>query len=74
MTSGVLSHLFVSFSRDPAEGSARYVQDNLHLHGGAIYQLLAQGAKVYVCGDAKNMAKSVTLAFVDIIAKHKGKI
>jgi sulfite reductase (NADPH) flavoprotein alpha-component len=38
--------------------------------GRDLWAWLADGAHVYVCGDAKRMAKDVELALVDIIAKH----
>ncbi len=38
-----------------------------------IYRLLEEeSAIVYVCGDAKGMARDVTQAFVSIIAEKKG--
>jgi methionine synthase reductase len=64
----------VSFSRDelPSE-SPRYVQDNLRLHGAEVVSLIEErNAVIYVCGDAKNMAKDVNQAFIDIFAKCKG--
>ena len=75
MTSSVLTRLCVSFSRDnqPAD-SPRYVQDNMRRHGSDLVTLIQdKGACVYVCGDAKNMAKDVNEAFVDIFAEHKGR-
>ncbi len=70
-----LTKLVVCFSRDPQppEGAPRYVQDSMHLHQDALAELICDKlAVVYVCGDAKNMAKSVTQTFVEILTQHKG--
>uniref|UniRef100_A0A673T2G6 Methionine synthase reductase n=2 Tax=Suricata suricatta TaxID=37032 RepID=A0A673T2G6_SURSU len=74
---GVLTHLKVSFSRDAALGEeaapARYVQDNMRLHGEQVARaLLQESGRVYVCGDAKNMAKDVNDTLVEIISKEAG--
>ena len=74
-SNGVLSKLVVSFSRDGAteQGKPRYVQDNLACHGAEVATLLCQGgATVFVCGDAKHMAKDVNDAIVSVIQKHRG--
>ncbi|XP_048224356.1 methionine synthase reductase [Perognathus longimembris pacificus] len=72
---GTLTHLKVSFSRDAPEGPAgpRRVQDNLRLHGpGLAGALLRENGHVYVCGDAKNMARDVHDALVEIISQEAG--
>ncbi|CAL4158683.1 unnamed protein product [Meganyctiphanes norvegica] len=68
-----LNNLCVCYSRDEqAEGSPRYVQDNINKHGDELSVLIMdKEAVVYVCGDAKNMAKSVFDSFVNILIKHK---
>jgi sulfite reductase (NADPH) flavoprotein alpha-component len=38
--------------------------------GRDLWQWLADGPHVYVCGHAKRMAKDVELALVDIVAQH----
>ena len=68
---GALHRLDVAFSRDQAE--KRYVQHVLHEHGAELYDWLAGGAHIYVCGDAAQMAKDVHAALADIIAIHGGK-
>ncbi|XP_031564825.1 methionine synthase reductase-like [Actinia tenebrosa] len=72
--SGILDHLVVSFSRENSDCLCpRYVQDNLKLHAANLGNLLFNNhAVVYVCGDAKNMAKDVFTTFCDIIEQHLG--
>lgn len=66
---GALSRLHVAYSR---EGPAKvYVQHLMEQQGAALWQLLQQpSCHVYVCGDAKHMAKDVHRALVAIAAKH----
>ena len=74
-SNSVLSKLVVSFSRDGAteQGKPRYVQDNLACHGAEVATLLCEGgATVFVCGDAKHMAKDVNDAIVGVVQKHRG--
>ena len=47
--------LYTAFSRDQEE--KRYVTHCLRETGADVWQLLDQGAHLYVCGDAKMMAK-----------------
>lgn len=72
---GVLTHLKVSFSRDAPpdreEAPAKYVQDNLQRHSQQVARtLLQENGCIYVCGDAKNMAKDVNDALVEIVSKE----
>ncbi len=69
--SGFLTRLTLAWSRDGDEKI--YVQDRMRETGRDIWAWLAEGAHVYVCGDAKRMAKDVELALVDIAAEHGGK-
>ena len=46
------------------------VQDRMREVGAALWQWLAEGAHIYICGDAKRMAKDVEAALVDIVAQH----
>jgi len=39
-------------------------------HAEALWKLLTSGAYLYVCGDAKHMAKDVERALIDIVAAH----
>ncbi|XP_006143380.1 methionine synthase reductase [Tupaia chinensis] len=73
---GILTHLKVSFSRDAAVGreeAPKYVHDNIRLHSKQVAGLLLhENGYVYVCGDAKNMAKDVNETLVEIISKEVG--
>ena len=67
-TSGLLTRLSLAWSRD---GDKKfYVQDRMREVGRELWSWLAEGANVYICGDAKRMAKDVERALVDIIAQH----
>lgn len=61
---GVLTRLSLAWSRDG--GEKFYVQDRMREVGADLWRWLAEGAHVYVCGDAKRMAKDVEAALVDI--------
>jgi sulfite reductase (NADPH) flavoprotein alpha-component len=62
----VLTRLTLAWSRD-AEHKI-YVQDRMRDVGRDLWAWLAEGAHVYVCGDAKRMAKDVERALVDVVA------
>jgi sulfite reductase (NADPH) flavoprotein alpha-component len=64
---GLLTRLSLAWSRDGAEKF--YVQDRMREVGRDLWSWLADGAHVYVCGDAKRMAKDVERALVDIVAQ-----
>jgi sulfite reductase (NADPH) flavoprotein alpha-component len=65
---GALTRLSLAWSRDGAEKF--YVQDRMREVGRDLWAWLADGAHVYVCGDAKRMAKDVEAAWVEIVAAH----
>jgi len=66
-TSGLLTRLSLAWSRD---GDKKfYVQDRMREVGRELWTWLAEGANVYVCGDAKRMAKDVERALVDVVAQ-----
>jgi sulfite reductase (NADPH) flavoprotein alpha-component len=67
-SAGFLNRLTLAWSRD-AEHKI-YVQDRMREVGRDLWAWLADGAHVYVCGDAKKMAKDVELALIDIVAAH----
>ncbi|MFN3655911.1 MAG: sulfite reductase subunit alpha [Pseudolabrys sp.] len=66
--SGLLTRLSLAWSRDGDEKV--YVQDRMREVGRDLWAWLADGAHLYVCGDAKRMAKDVETALVDIVAQH----
>ncbi len=66
-TSGLLTRLSLAWSRD---GDKKfYVQDRMREVGREMWTWLAEGAHVYICGDAQRMAKDVERAMVDIVAQ-----
>lgn len=72
VSSGTLSHLKVCFSRDDQEeeekGRPKYVQDSLLINRQHVMDvLLQQNGYLFVCGDAKNMAKDVNDTLVEMI-------
>src|SRR3979411_2454898 len=65
-TSGLLTRMSLAWSRDG--GKKFYVQERMGKVGGELWTWLAEGANIYVCGDAKRMAKDVDRTLVDIVA------
>jgi sulfite reductase (NADPH) flavoprotein alpha-component len=65
---GVLTRLTLAWSRD--DEHKVYVQDRMRDVGRDLWAWLAEGAYIYVCGDAKRMAKDVEAAMVDVVAQH----
>ncbi|XP_041736157.2 methionine synthase reductase isoform X2 [Coregonus clupeaformis] len=76
VANGTLTHLKVCFSQDTREGTEteiemgpRYVQHNLLRHAkDIINNLLKENGCLYVCGDAKNMAKDVNDTLIEIVS------
>ncbi len=66
-TSGLLTRMSLAWSRD---GDKKfYVQDRMREVGRELWTWLAEGANIYICGDAKRMAKDVERALLDIVAQ-----
>jgi sulfite reductase (NADPH) flavoprotein alpha-component len=62
----VLTRLTLAWSRDAKEKI--YVQDRMRDVGRDLWAWLADGAHIYVCGDAKHMAKDVEAALIEVVA------
>jgi NADPH-dependent sulfite reductase flavoprotein alpha-component len=69
--SGVLTRIDTAFSRDGA--SKLYVQDRMLEHATDLWKWIADGAYVYVCGDAARMARDVDETLRGIIAQQSGR-
>ena len=63
----VLTRLTLAWSRDGEKKI--YVQDRMREVGRELWEWIAAGAHLYVCGDAKRMAKDVERALVDVVAQ-----
>ncbi|XP_052433107.1 P450 (cytochrome) oxidoreductase b isoform X1 [Carassius gibelio] len=68
---GVLTELNVAFSRDQTEKV--YVQHLLKKNKEAVWRLVhTDNAHIYICGDARNMARDVQNAFYEIAEELGG--
>ncbi|MFW0784225.1 sulfite reductase flavoprotein subunit alpha [Gordonia sp. CPCC 206044] len=65
---GLLDRVDLAFSRD--QEHKIYVQDLMRERGADLYAWLADGAHLYVCGDATRMARDVDTALREIVADH----
>jgi len=68
---GYLNRLDLAFSRDQKEKT--YVQHRMLENSALFWEWLQNGAYVYVCGDAKRMARDVDNALRKLIRKEGGK-
>ncbi|XP_015749750.1 PREDICTED: NADPH--cytochrome P450 reductase-like [Acropora digitifera] len=68
---GTLTDLHVAFSRDQEQKV--YVTNHIAENKDSIWQILDGGGHVYVCGDARNMARDVHNSLVTIV-KEKAEI
>ena len=66
-----LTGLQVAFSREQEERKV-YVQDLIREHQREVWQLIQQGAVIYICGDASKMAPDVRRAFASIYQEQQG--
>jgi sulfite reductase (NADPH) flavoprotein alpha-component len=71
LAEGSLSRLDTAFSRDQAEKI--YVQTRMVEHARELWSWLEEGAHLYVCGDAKRMAKDVDAALHQVIEQVGGR-
>ena len=58
----------VAFSRETTHKV--YVQDKLKDQGSKVWELLGADGYLYVCGDAKNMARDVNKAMIGVVKDH----
>jgi len=65
---GALDRIDLAFSRDQKEKV--YVQDKMLEQGAELWEWVKAGSYLYVCGDAKRMAKDVDAALQSIVALH----
>lgn len=70
-TLGEGSQMITAFSRETDQKV--YVQHRLQEHGQQMWDYLQQGGYIYVCGDAKNMARDVQHTFVSFAQTYGGK-
>ena len=70
LQSGVLTRIDVAFSRDQRQKI--YVQHRMWDARRELFAWLQDGAAVYVCGDAKAMAKDVHAMLLQVIADQIG--
>ena len=71
MDSKVITKLVVTFSRE--EVGPGYVQDAMVEHRTDLTRLLLdEGARLYVCGDAKSMARGVQTKLEEILVAERG--
>jgi sulfite reductase (NADPH) flavoprotein alpha-component len=61
----------VAFSRD--QDQKIYVQHRMHENKKDFYAWLEEGAHLYVCGDAKKMARHVHDALLQVVQEGGGK-
>ncbi|KAM3760370.1 hypothetical protein ACB098_01G188000 [Castanea mollissima] len=62
--------LFVAFSRDQPQKV--YVQHKVQENSRKIWNLLTEGAAIYIAGSSTKMPSDVLLAFEDIVSKEGG--
>jgi len=70
LAQGRLTRLDTAFSRD--QPTKVYVQDRIRENAAEIWKWIGGGAHLYVCGDARHMAKDVDAALRDTAAKEGG--
>ncbi len=64
--------MYTAFSRLEPRKKV-YVQDKIYEHKDEVWQLLQDGAIVYICGDTSQMAPDVQRTFARIYQEKTGK-
>ena len=64
---GLLSKTSFAWSRQQPNTKV-YVQQRVQENAAELWQWIQQGAHIYVCGDANNMAKAVETALLELIS------
>jgi len=73
LVDGTLTTLKTCFSRDKSDSGLIYVQNCIeHFKDDFIRLVFDKNATIYVCGDAKNMAKDVNQMIITCTAKVLG--
>lgn len=67
---GTIKQLHVAFSRDQKEKI--YVTNLMADNEQSIWNVLDSGGHIYVCGDARNMARDVHTLLVSIVKNNGG--
>jgi sulfite reductase (NADPH) flavoprotein alpha-component len=70
LSDGSLNRLDTAFSRDQSEKV--YVQHRMQENGVELWKWISDGAHLYVCGDARRMARDVDDTLREIIATQGG--
>jgi cytochrome P450/NADPH-cytochrome P450 reductase len=66
-----VTELYTAYSR--IEGQPKtYVQDEIKAHADDVWQMVQEGAVIYICGDASRMEPDVRRAFIDIYRAKAG--
>jgi len=60
-------HVYTAFSRQPSNGR-KYAQHEMLAHQDECWELIGQGAEVFVCGNARTLAPGVRAALQQIYA------
>uniref|UniRef100_A0AAF5PQD5 NADPH--hemoprotein reductase n=1 Tax=Wuchereria bancrofti TaxID=6293 RepID=A0AAF5PQD5_WUCBA len=68
---GVLSELHIAFSRLTAKKI--YVQDKIWKNREEVWKTIENGGNIFLCGDARNMARDVQNTFIRIFMEIGGK-
>ena len=70
---GVITKLNIAESRAQDGSPKTYVQDLIRRDAATLFDLIInKDAAIYICGDAKGMAKGVQDALADMLVQHQG--